>query len=59
MFGAGTAAIICPIRQITHDGEVYKVLEDGKTVGKLGEKIYNYLQDVQYGVIEHEWSVKL
>jgi len=56
-FGTGTAAIICPIREISYKGVNYNLIKDPtQNIGELGKKIYDYLLDIQTGVIEHPWA---
>lgn len=56
-FGCGTAAIICPIKEISYKNTSYKLFKDeNQNVGELGKKIYDTLLDIQTGVIKHKWS---
>jgi len=56
-FGTGTAAIICPINTMNYNGKNYNMSKNqDDNIGELGVKLYEYLLDVQYGVIkDHEW----
>lgn len=47
VFGTGTAAIISPVATIHYQGQNFTVA-DGKT-GKLSQRLYDYLLDLQYG----------
>lgn len=56
-FGTGTAAIVCPIRELAYKGTNYTLIKDPKqNIGELGKKIYDNLLDIQTGVIKHPWS---
>lgn len=46
-FGAGTAAVISPVGQITYKGEDYIVA--GGNMGELSQKLYNTIVAIQYG----------
>lgn len=46
-FGAGTAAVISPVGQLSYKGEDY-VIGDGKK-GELALKLYNEIVAIQYG----------
>ncbi|KAK9474788.1 branched-chain amino acid aminotransferase II [Dipodascopsis tothii] len=57
-FGAGTAAIVSPIYNIAWKGDSIKVpLQPGKQAGALTETVLKWIQDIQYGIEEHPWSV--
>eukprot|EP00808_Paulinella_micropora_P014456 g81108.t1 len=62
-FGVGTACIICPIEGIGYQGKDY-VIPMGKNnpdknaqIGLLSKQLLTSLQNIQYGRVEHEWSV--
>ena len=59
MFGAGTAAVICPVASIGFEGVVYEV--SGKPPGELTLRLYDELTGIQYGKLEdrHNWNVKV
>jgi len=59
-FGTGTAAVICPINIMNYKGKNFKMFKNTNPneniSGDLGLKIYNYLLDVQYGIIKnYKW----
>lgn len=55
-FGAGTAAVVSPIKAIGWRGEDIAVpLQPGKEAGQLTEQIAQWVQDIQYGVENHPW----
>ncbi|KJE95375.1 branched-chain-amino-acid aminotransferase [Capsaspora owczarzaki ATCC 30864] len=57
LFGAGTAAIVSPIGCIKFEGQDYPIpLELGGS-GKLTKRFFDTMMSIQYGELEHEWSV--
>ncbi len=50
IFGSGTAAVISPVGELKYEDTVISI-GDGK-VGKLAQKFFQAIQDIQYGVIE-------
>jgi branched-chain amino acid aminotransferase len=55
-FGAGTAAVVSPIKEISWRNQpIYIPLQQGKEAGPLTETVANWISDIQYGVIEHPW----
>jgi branched-chain amino acid aminotransferase len=63
MFGAGTAAIVSPIKRVHFDGiDVHIPLDPSdpnSQAGPLTKRIADHIMGIQYGEIEHEWSVKI
>jgi branched-chain amino acid aminotransferase len=61
MFGAGTAAIVSPIKRIHFEGTDIHVPLDPKNpnsqAGPLTKKIADHIMGIQYGEIPHKWSV--
>jgi len=59
VFGAGTAAVICPVASIGYRDEVYRVAS--APPGKLTLRLYDQLTGIQYGKIEdtHNWNLCL
>lgn len=56
-FGTGTAAIICPIREISYKNESHLLIKDPtQSIGELGKRLYDRLLDIQTGVVKHPWS---
>ena len=47
VFGAGTAAIISPVKSFVYHGEEF-VIGDGE-IGSLSGRLYDYLLNLQYG----------
>lgn len=61
MFGAGTAAIVSPIKRIQFDGvDINIPLDPSKPdsqAGPLTQKLADHIMGIQYGEIPHKWSV--
>ena len=57
VFGAGTAAVICPVASIGFKGEVFQVAS--KPPGELTLRLYDELTGIQYGKLpdRHGWNV--
>ena len=53
-FGAGTACIVSPVNSISYRGEKYEipVPEDSQA-----SQLMKQILDIQYGRIDHPWSV--
>lgn len=60
-FGAGTAAVVSPVRHIHHDGKGYDIPLDpadpNAGAGPVTTRAWKELLDIQYGRIESEWSM--
>lgn len=58
-FGAGTAAVIAPVKSFIYQGETYRV-GDGKT-GKHSQKLYDTLTGIQWGTLpdREDWITRL
>lgn len=60
VFGAGTAAIVSPVRAIHYKGEDIEILPPGKEAGPLAERLKNWIEGIQYGdEPDNPWSVVL
>ncbi len=59
MFGAGTAAVICPVASIGFKGELFEVANTPP--GELTLRLYDELTGIQYGKLEdrHGWNVQV
>ncbi len=59
MFGAGTAAVICPVASIGFKDEVLAVSKTPP--GDLTLRLYNELTGIQYGKLEdrHDWNIEV
>jgi branched-chain amino acid aminotransferase len=56
-FGAGTAAVINPVKEIMYQGEVLKV-NTGDDIGPVSKYFFDTFLDIQYGRVPgHKWSV--
>ena len=59
-FGAGTAAVVSPVRKISWRGMLVDCgLEDGKEAGETAARMKDWIEGIQYGEEEHAWSVKI
>lgn len=56
LFGAGTAAVISPIEWIAYEGEDIPVPTQQQEA-PLYQRLYDTLTGIQYGKIDHPWSV--
>jgi branched-chain amino acid aminotransferase len=61
MFGAGTAAIVSPIKRVHFDGtDVIVPLDPSNPeyqAGPLTRKLADHIMGIQYGEIKSDWSV--
>jgi branched-chain amino acid aminotransferase len=59
IFGAGTAAIVSPVRRIHYEGEDIEIpLQPGKEAGPLTERMKGWIEGIQYGEEPNNpWSV--
>jgi branched-chain amino acid aminotransferase len=58
VFGTGTAAIVSPVDRILFQEKWYEVpTTGGEGIGHYAGKFLTRLQDIQYGVVDHLWSV--
>jgi branched-chain amino acid aminotransferase len=58
-FGAGTAAIVSPIRSISWRGKVVDCgLSPQEESGEIANRMKLWMEAIQYGDEEHEWSYK-
>jgi len=56
-FGTGTAAIICPLKAIEYKNKLYDIPVGNGQAGELVQKIWDSITGIQYGEVDHEWSV--
>lgn len=57
VFGAGTAAIVSPVRMISWKGKlVHCGLKENEEAGETTLRMKNWIEAIQYGEEEHEWS---
>jgi len=59
VFGAGTAAVICPVASIGYRDEVFKLASDAP--GELTQRLYDEITGIQYGKLPdpHGWNVQV
>ena len=61
MFGAGTAAIVSPIKNIGYKGKDWAIPLDpsdkNAQAGPLTKRFADTIMGIQYGEIDHPWSV--
>ncbi|KAI7861164.1 aminotransferase [Circinella umbellata] len=61
VFGAGTACIVTPVKTIEYNGEDLHIPLDPSDptaqAGPITKRVNNTMMDIQYGEIEHPWSV--
>jgi len=56
-FGAGTAAVVSPIRTISWKNKMVNCgLEPGKEAGEIATRMKEWIEARQYGDEEHQWS---
>ncbi|AOA64721.1 Mitochondrial branched-chain amino acid aminotransferase, homolog of murine ECA39 [Komagataella phaffii GS115] len=56
-FGSGTAAVVAPIKNIAFNGKDYDVpLVPGEQYGEMAKTVADWIADIQYGVVDSEWS---
>lgn len=56
-FGAGTAAIVSPVRAISWKGKLVQCgLKDHEESGEIASKMMGWIQDIQYGDTPSDWS---
>lgn len=59
-FGTGTAAVVSPVRLINWRGRDVKCgLKDDEEAGEVAAKMKGWIEEIQYGDMEHKWSVKI
>ncbi|KAI1616937.1 branched-chain amino acid aminotransferase [Exophiala viscosa] len=60
VFGAGTAAIVAPVRTIAwRDRSLNCGLKPNVEAGEIALKMKNWIEAIQYGDEDHPWSVKI
>jgi len=56
-FGAGTAAVVSPVRNISWKGDLVECgLRPNQEAGEIAQKMKDWIEARQYGDEEHEWS---
>lgn len=60
VFGSGTAAIVSPVRKILYKDRMLDCgLPEGEEAGEVATMMKGWIEGIQYGDEEHEWSVKI
>ncbi|KAF2638158.1 branched-chain amino acid aminotransferase II [Massarina eburnea CBS 473.64] len=60
VFGAGTAAIVSPVRRISWKGRLVECgLEDKVEAGPIALQMKEWMEAIQYGDEDHAWSYKV
>eukprot|EP00828_Plagiopyla_frontata_P000117 TRINITY_DN0_c113_g1_i8.p1 TRINITY_DN0_c113_g1~~TRINITY_DN0_c113_g1_i8.p1 ORF type:complete len:188 (-),score=34.53 TRINITY_DN0_c113_g1_i8:71-634(-) len=58
VFASGTAVIVGPVKSMTYKGKKYSIKVDEKiNAGPLTKEFYDKIIAIQYGKVEHPWSV--
>jgi len=61
IFGAGTACIVSPVKCISYEGEDLQIPLDPENpkeqAGPFTRRLNKTILDIQYGEVEHPWSV--
>jgi branched-chain amino acid aminotransferase len=56
IFGAGTAAIVAPVRKISWKGKLIDCgLEDHVEAGPVAQQMKEWMEAIQYGDEDHPW----
>lgn len=58
-FGAGTAAIVSPVKSFNFKGDTYEIpIDEEVGAGKLTKRVLQMMTDLQYGVAKRpEWQI--
>lgn len=60
VFGAGTAAVVSPVRTIGWRGKMIDCgLKEGKEAGPIAQQMLDWISAIQYGDEPHPWSIKI
>ena len=60
VFGSGTAAVVSPVRSIGWRGRLVECgLKEDEEAGELTVRMKGWVEGIQYGDEEHEWSYKV
>ncbi|MFT5399894.1 MAG: branched-chain amino acid aminotransferase [Gammaproteobacteria bacterium] len=59
MFGAGTAAVICPVASIGYQDDLFEV--PGASPGVLTRRLYEEITGIQTGRLpdRHHWNLRV
>ena len=58
-FGAGTAAVVCPVKELVYQGKNFHIpIQEDKGAGPLTQEVLKKMTDLQYGRVSRpEWQV--
>ena len=60
VFGTGTAAVVSPVKKIGWKGRLIDCgLKPGEEAGEVAFQMKEWIEGIQYGDEEHEWSFKI
>mmetsp|Transcript_17398 Transcript_17398/g.59095 ORF Transcript_17398/g.59095 Transcript_17398/m.59095 type:complete len:128 (+) Transcript_17398:1-384(+) len=55
-FGAGTAAVVAPVKEIEYLGELLCTASGDTSAGEIAQRVWDTMLDIQYGRTPHPWS---
>lgn len=59
-FGAGTAAVVSPVRRVSWRGRMVECgLKEGEEAGEVARRMLGWIEGIQSGAEEHGWSWKV
>ncbi|KAL8916242.1 MAG: hypothetical protein Q9208_008640 [Pyrenodesmia sp. 3 TL-2023] len=59
-FGTGTAAVVSPVRKINWRGrDVECGLKKDQEAGEVAARMKGWIEEIQYGDVDHKWSIKI
>lgn len=59
-FGTGTAVVVSPVRKINWRGrDVDCGLKADEEAGEVAARVKSWIDEIQYGDVEHKWTVKV
>lgn len=59
-FGAGTAAVVSPVRRIGWKGRMVECgLREGEEAGEVATRMKGWIEGIQYGDENHKWRVEI
>lgn len=56
VFGAGTACVVCPVSNISYQGQDYAIAQSESS---LSQRFYKTMGDITYGRVAHPWAVEV
>lgn len=59
-FGAGTAAVVSPVRKISWRGKLVNCgLKEGEEAGEVTKRMKGWIEGIQYGDEDHRWCYRI